>query len=79
MQDVNPEVWFDAVPPEYKKDKDGRPIKYPAAEGPSEINATPVFYKNRIYVATGQDPDPHRSLPFDREAIRGFRFQRSEP
>ena len=49
--------WFDAVPPEYKTDKAGKPIKYPAAEGPSEINATPVFYKNRVYVAIGQDPE----------------------
>lgn len=48
--------WFDCNPPEYKT-KDGKPIKYPAAEGPSEINATPVFYKNRVYVATGQDPE----------------------
>jgi len=51
-------VWkFDANPPDYKKDKDGKPIKYPAAEGVSEINATPVFWKNRIYIATGQDPE----------------------
>ena len=48
---------FDANPPEYKKDKEGKAIKYPAAEGVSEINATPVFWKNRIYVATGQDPE----------------------
>jgi outer membrane protein assembly factor BamB len=47
---------LDANPPEYKT-KDGAPIKYPAAEGPSEINSTPVFYKNRVYVATGQDPE----------------------
>jgi outer membrane protein assembly factor BamB len=54
---VLPVVWkFDANPPEYKV-KDGKPIKYPQAEGPSEINATPVFYKNRVYVATGQDPE----------------------
>lgn len=50
-------VWkFDANPPEYKT-KDGKPIKYPAAEGPSEVNSTPVFYKNRVYIATGQDPE----------------------
>lgn len=50
-------VWkYDANPPEYKV-KDGKPIKYPAAEGPSEINSTPVFWKNRIYTATGQDPE----------------------
>jgi outer membrane protein assembly factor BamB len=50
-------VWkFDANPPEYKA-MDGKPIKYPDPKGPSEINATPVFYKNRVYVATGQDPE----------------------
>ena len=50
-------VWsYDCNPPEYKV-KDGKPIRYPAAEGPSEVNATPVFYKNRIYVASGQDPE----------------------
>ncbi len=57
--DINilPIVWkFDANPPEYKS-KDGKPIKYPLAEGPSEINGTPVLYKDRIYIATGQDPE----------------------
>jgi len=49
--------WFDCVPEEYKHDKNGKVIKYPAAEGPSEIIATPVFYKNRVYVAIGQEPD----------------------
>ena len=49
--------WFDAVPESYKVDKAGKAIKYPAAEGPSEINATPVFYKQRVYVAIGQDPE----------------------
>jgi outer membrane protein assembly factor BamB len=45
-------IWkYDCNPPDRKK------FKYPAAEGPSEINATPVFYKNRVYVAVGQDPE----------------------
>ncbi len=48
--------WFDCNPPEYRV-KDGKPIKYPSPEGPSEINATPVFYKNRVYVPIGQDPE----------------------
>jgi outer membrane protein assembly factor BamB len=45
------------VPEEYKHDAAGKLIKYPSPEGPSEINATPVFYKNRVYVAIGQDPE----------------------
>ena len=47
---------FDCNPPEYKV-RDGRPIAYGAADGPSEVNATPVFYQGRVYVATGQDPE----------------------
>lgn len=51
------ELWrFDCVPASYKT-RDGEPIKYPSAEGPSEIIGTPVLYKNRIYVAIGQDPE----------------------
>ena len=46
----------DANPAEYRV-KEGQPIKYGAADGPSEINATPVFYKNRVYVTIGQDPE----------------------
>ena len=50
-------VWkMDTNPPEYKM-KDGKPIKYPSPDGPNEINATPVFWKNRVYVAHGQDPE----------------------
>jgi outer membrane protein assembly factor BamB len=47
--------WADCNPPEYKVNDAAH--KYPAAEGPSEINATPVFYKNRVYIANGQDPE----------------------
>ena len=43
--------WYDCNPPERKK------VRYPEAEGPSEINSTPVFWKNRVYVAVGQDPE----------------------
>lgn len=48
--------WVDINPPEYKT-RNGQPIRYPAADGPNEIIATPVFYKNRVYVASGQDPE----------------------
>jgi outer membrane protein assembly factor BamB len=48
--------WYDCNPPEYRK-RDGKPVRYPSAEGPSEINATPVFWKNRVYIAIGQDPE----------------------
>jgi outer membrane protein assembly factor BamB len=47
---------FDCNPPEYKT-RNGKPIKYPDPDGPSEINATPVFYNNKVYVAIGQDPE----------------------
>ena len=43
--------WFDANPPGYRKGQ------YPRAEGPSEINSTPTFWKNRVYIAIGQDPE----------------------
>lgn len=43
--------WFDCNPPDRRK------VRYPEAEGPSEINSTPVFWKNRVYVAVGQDPE----------------------
>ena len=63
-------VWScDCNPPEYRL-RDGKPIDYWSGNartsdankddgqfvGPSEIIATPVFYKNRVYVAIGQDP-----------------------
>ncbi len=49
--------WYDCNPPEYKARPDGKPIKYPDAEGPSEINATPVFYRDRVFITIGQDPE----------------------
>ena len=48
--------WADCVLPAQKRNQKGF-IMYPDAKGPSEINATPVFYKNRVYVANGQDPE----------------------
>ncbi|RME95811.1 MAG: pyrrolo-quinoline quinone, partial [Verrucomicrobia bacterium] len=51
------ELWrHDCIPAKYKM-RDGKPIKYPAADGPSEIISTPVLYKDRVYVAIGQDPE----------------------
>ena len=63
-------LWFyDCNPREYRYDKDGVLIDYWAGDasdkenvvtkdylGPSEIIGTPVAYKDRVYVATGQDP-----------------------
>lgn len=61
-------VWpFQCNPPAYLV-RDGKAINYWDGDanrdnkydgtyvGPSEIIATPVCYKNRVYVATGQDP-----------------------
>jgi len=48
--------WFDANPASFKM-KNGKKRKYPDPEGVSEIIATPVLYNNRVYVATGQDPE----------------------
>jgi outer membrane protein assembly factor BamB len=46
----------DCNPPEYRV-KDGKPAKYGSPEGPSEVNATPVFWRDRVYVTIGQDPE----------------------
>jgi outer membrane protein assembly factor BamB len=63
-------VWsYDCNPPAYKF-RNGKPIPYYDGDkrkrrgnkndgryvGPSQIIATPVFHRNRIYVALGQDP-----------------------
>ena len=50
-------VWrFNCNPPEFLQ-RDGNPIPYKKPDGPSEIVATPVFHRGRVYVAIGQDPD----------------------
>jgi outer membrane protein assembly factor BamB len=46
------ELWrCDANSPEQRKAKYGTP------PGPSEIIATPVVYKNRVYISVGQNPE----------------------
>jgi outer membrane protein assembly factor BamB len=61
-------VWsYDCNPRDYRYDKNGKKRLYqrltgPAKnkvrrDGPSEIIATPVFHKGRVYVATGHDPN----------------------
>jgi outer membrane protein assembly factor BamB len=55
-------IWkYDCNPPHYRV-KNGKPIKYATPEGPSEVIATPVFYKNRVYVPIGQDPEHGEGL-----------------
>ena len=54
-------IWqHDCNPADYRF-RDGKPVDYgrwnrKSTDGPSEINATPVVYKGRIYVAIGQSP-----------------------
>lgn len=51
------EVWrFDCNPPEYRV-RDGVPQKYATRGGPSEVMATPITYKGRVYCVIGQDPE----------------------
>lgn len=58
------ELWrFDANPPHYRT-KNGVPLKYATYDGPSEVIATPVVYKNRVYTAIGQDPEHGEGLGY---------------
>jgi outer membrane protein assembly factor BamB len=51
------ELWrYDCNPPQHRV-KNGKRLKYATPDGPSEVIATPVFYKNRVYVPIGQDPE----------------------
>ncbi len=47
--------WYDCNPPERRVNDATH--KYPAPDGPSEVNATPVFWHNKVYIAVGQDPE----------------------
>ena len=46
--------WYDCNP-EAARFKDRAKVNYPSRAGPSEIISTPVFYKDRVYAAIGQD------------------------
>jgi outer membrane protein assembly factor BamB len=48
---------FDCAPHELRFKEDGSKRKYADPDGPSEVISTPVIYKNRAYVAIGQDPE----------------------
>jgi len=51
------ELWrFDCNPPE-RHMKAGKPLKYGSPDGPNDVISTPVISNNRVYVATGQDPE----------------------
>ena len=49
-------VWKADCNPPGRREQNGVKLKYPTKFGPSEIISTPVFYKDRVYVAVGQDP-----------------------
>lgn len=49
--------WFDCLPPEYRNAPFyARGGKGDGEKHPCDIIATPVFYRNRVYVAIGGDP-----------------------
>jgi hypothetical protein len=50
--------WFDCLPPEFRNAPFYiKPCKGDGKIHPAETIATPVFYRNRVYVAIGGDPD----------------------
>ena len=65
-------VWWCNVNPEEYRLKNGKPVGYDKRHrkfdhktlgaGPSEIIATPVFHKGRVYVTVGQDPRHGRGV-----------------
>ena len=51
------EIWrCDCNPPEHRV-KNGKALKHNDPNGPSEIISTPVIDHDRVYVATGQEPE----------------------
>ena len=55
--DIINELWrYDANPKELRMDGDKK-RDYNTYEGPSEIIATPVVYKGKVYTHIGQDPE----------------------
>ncbi len=56
------ELWrVDCNLPQYRT-KDGKALKYATYDGPSEVISTPVFYKGKIFVPIGQDPEHGEGL-----------------
>ena len=55
---VMPENWrVDGNLPGYRKDKDGKKIKYATFEGPSEYISSPVYHEGNVISLIGQDPE----------------------
>jgi outer membrane protein assembly factor BamB len=56
--DILEELWrIDCNPKEYRTDEKGERRKYSDFNGPSEVIATPVVYKEKVFVHIGQDPE----------------------
>ena len=62
LQIMNPLWRYDANNADYRVGPDGKKKKYMEYDGPSEVIATPVIYKERIYTLTGQDPEHGEGL-----------------
>jgi outer membrane protein assembly factor BamB len=65
-EQILPVVWsMDCNPIKYRYNLGldvFKPIRYPTPEGPSEIVGSPVSWRNRVYVAIGQDPEHGEGL-----------------
>jgi len=62
LQIIN-HLWrYDANNKDYRVDATGKKKKYMEYDGPSEVIATPVIYKENVYTLTGQDPEHGEGL-----------------